>query len=121
MDNKETKVKDRTEDDLIKDFKFIQAICLSIYKEKTSDYGNSFDDSMNKLGLFYAVGRLHDKINRVINLCKKGEECTEVKDESIDDTLLDLANYAIMTLSYRYAKRGQLFTPNSVLFTPDKE
>lgn len=40
--------------------------------------------------------RLKDKLNRFDMLSRK--ESQEVKDESIEDTLLDLANYAIMTV-----------------------
>lgn len=37
---------------------------------------------------------LPDKFNRLENLILNGE--CEIKDESIKDTLMDLANYAIM-------------------------
>lgn len=43
--------------------------------------------------------RLEDKLQRVKNLVRNGSAA--VNDESIDDTLLDLANYAIMTLIER--------------------
>ena len=43
--------------------------------------------------------RLEDKLQRVKNLVRNGGAA--VNDESIDDTLLDLANYAIMTLIER--------------------
>jgi hypothetical protein len=40
--------------------------------------------------------RLSDKLNRFKTLTKTNSQ--EVKDESIRDTLVDLANYAIMTI-----------------------
>ena len=37
-----------------------------------------------------------DKLERLKTLYKGGDQ--QVKDESIDDTLLDIANYAVMEL-----------------------
>lgn len=71
--------------------------CCILYAKKNHDYGNSFDDSMNKIGNAYALGRLHDKINRLIALSKTK---SKVNDESIIDTLKDLACYSIMTINY---------------------
>lgn len=103
----------RNNDKLLNDFTAVEKDCLRLYAAKTHDYGNSFDEAMNKLGLSYAVGRLYDKINRLVNLCGK-EDSAQVKDESLDDTLMDLANYAIMTLSYRRnAKNTQNCKGNS--------
>jgi DNA-directed RNA polymerase delta subunit len=72
---------------------------FDIYKKKNKDYGNSFTDLYQKFGLTSSVIRLSDKLNRLENLCKT--ETIEVKDESINDTLMDLANYAILTLIER--------------------
>ncbi len=41
--------------------------------------------------------RLDDKLNRFKTLSRAGAE-QQVSDESIKDTLLDLANYAVMTV-----------------------
>ena len=43
-----------------------------------------------------AVTRIGDKYNRLVNLAKGSEQ--EIKDESIIDTLLDMANYCLMTV-----------------------
>lgn len=75
--------------------------CVELYARKNHDYGDSFHKAMNELGMSYAVGKLFDKTNRLIALCGK-EETSRVKDESYDDTLRDLACYAIMTLAYRH-------------------
>ncbi len=69
-----------------------------VYARKNSDYGNSFAETFDKLGLISAVTRISDKYNRLISLSTKPEEERKVKDESITDTLLDLANYCIMTV-----------------------
>ena len=44
-----------------------------------------------------SVVRVGDKMNRIKSLIKKE---AQVKDESIKDTLLDMANYAIMTVMW---------------------
>lgn len=67
------------------------------YKNKNHDYGNSFGETFDKLGIISAVTRISDKYNRLVSLCMLPEEERKVKDESISDTLLDMANYCIMT------------------------
>ena len=67
------------------------------YAAKNHDYGNSFEQSLDKFGLVASVVRLGDKMNRIESLTKKE---AQVKDESVKDTLLDLANYAIMTVMW---------------------
>lgn len=72
--------------------------CVELYSRKNHDYGNSFDKGMDNIGMAYGVGRIYDKMNRLITLIK---EEAQVKDESIDDTLRDLACYSMMMLAYR--------------------
>ena len=75
------------------------AICQKlnqVYKAKNHDYGDSFGDTYKRLGIISAVTRLSDKMNRLMSLAVSHE--AQVKDEKIEDTLLDMANYAIMTL-----------------------
>ena len=69
-----------------------------VYAQKNHDYGNSFGETFDKLGIISAVTRISDKYNRLVSLATKPEEERKVKDESITDTLLDMANYAIMTI-----------------------
>ena len=74
-------------------------ICDSLndlYKKKNQDYGDSFGKSYKEYGLTMSCIRLEDKLNRLKSLNKNGN--AQVKDESIQDTLMDLANYTIMTL-----------------------
>lgn len=78
-------------------FKSITERMLETYKKKNADYGSSFDKSMNEFGLMSAVVRMSDKMERLKSLVKKD---AKVKDESVEDTLLDLANYCIMTVMH---------------------
>lgn len=64
------------------------------YRKKNSDYGGSFTNLYRKFGLVSPVIKLYDKLTRLESLINKD---IEVVDESIEDTLLDMANYAIMT------------------------
>ncbi|MDD2267954.1 MAG: nucleotide modification associated domain-containing protein [Eubacteriales bacterium] len=66
-----------------------------IYKTKNNDYGDSFGETFRKLGIISAVTRITDKVNRIQSLCVRK---AMVSDESVTDTLLDLANYAIMSV-----------------------
>lgn len=77
------------------EFRDITNSMIQTYQAKNQDYGNSFEKSLDKFGLIASVIRLNDKMNRIESLSR-----TEAKvvDESIADTLLDLANYAIMTV-----------------------
>ena len=76
-------------------FENIAKELLDIYIKKNADYGDSFGETYKKLGIISAITRIADKTNRLQNLCVNERQ---VNDESIEDTLMDLANYAIMTL-----------------------
>ncbi len=65
------------------------------YIQKNKAYGNSFTDTFEKLGVISAVTRITDKYNRLVNLATNPN--VDIGDESIKDTLLDMANYCIMT------------------------
>jgi hypothetical protein len=72
-----------------------------IYEQKNHDYGDSFHETWKEEGFAMARIRLSDKLNRFKKLSRIAELDNEeqmVKDESMQDTLLDLANYAIMTV-----------------------
>ena len=66
-----------------------------IHERKNADYGNNFHKRFEKWGFLTALLRLSDKMERLENIYEKGE--IQVKDESVYDTLIDLANYAVMT------------------------
>ena len=74
-----------------------------LYANKNHDYGNSFDEGCDKLGVSYPLGRMLDKMNRLI-ACMGKEETMQV-NETIEDTLTDLACYSVMTISYLKRKK----------------
>ena len=66
------------------------------YDRKNTDYGDSFSRSVQRYGIIAALTRMSDKWNRLENLILSKD--AKVKDESITDTLIDLASYALMTI-----------------------
>lgn len=76
-------------------FKKLNEESLELYKAKNADYGDSFSKSYQEFGLTASVVRISDKVERLKALSKAE---ARVKDESIRDTLVDLANYAMMTV-----------------------
>ena len=78
-----------------------------IYIDKNKAYGDSFGKTFQDLGIMSAITRMYDKFNRIASLAKGAEN--NVKDEAIEDTLVDLANYAIMTLiELEYSKNKHI-------------
>ena len=67
-----------------------------LYAKKNHDYGDSFGKTFEELGIISAATRISDKFNRFIQLAKGIEPM--VNDEKIRDTLIDMANYCLMTV-----------------------
>jgi len=74
----------------------------NVFLRKNADYGSSVKKNYDKLekygpneGLKYVFGRISEKYDRLENLIY-GDHPNQVVDESIADTLLDMANYAIL-------------------------
>jgi Nucleotide modification associated domain 1 len=65
------------------------------YSKKNNDYGDSFSKLYAEFGMTSSIIRLSDKLERLKSLQKNTRM---VNNESVEDTLLDMANYAIMTL-----------------------
>lgn len=75
-------------------------ICSEIhttYIKKNNDYGDAFSKTYQDLGIISAITRISDKYNRLRSLVLSNKPIM-VNDESIIDTLLDMANYCIMTV-----------------------
>lgn len=67
-----------------------------LYEAKNADYGDAFSKTFDEYGMVAPLLRLEDKLSRLKSLHRKGVQ--QVKQESMRDTLIDLANYAIMTV-----------------------
>lgn len=67
----------------------------TLYVTKNHDYGDSVHDTYMKYGITSFLVRLEDKLNRARTISKKEQL---VKDEKLVDTLLDMANYAILAV-----------------------
>lgn len=78
-----------------------------LYIKKNRDYGSSVTDTYEKFGLTSFLVRLSDKLNRVTNLTLNNKD-NLVKDEKIQDTLMDLANYSILALIEMKMEEDQL-------------
>ena len=79
-------------------FEDITKSMSSIFRKKNHDYGNSFEQSLNEEGLAASRIRMGDKWNRFKQLSKGVQ--AQVNDESLRDTLIDMANYAIKTVMW---------------------
>ena len=77
-------------------FKDITEEMNALYERKNHDYGNSFSETFRKLGIISAATRMLDKMNRIVSLVTKDQQ--KVNDESLRDTLIDIADYAVMTI-----------------------
>lgn len=65
-----------------------------LYADKNADYGDSFHKTFDEFGMTSVLIRLSDKLNRL-----KALQSTDSRvDESIRDTLMDLAGYCLLTI-----------------------
>ena len=69
-----------------------------ILQAKNDAYGDSFTKSVDEDGLLVLKIRLGDKFNRISELIKRDE--LKENDESLEDTLLDMAGYSILGLKW---------------------
>ena len=75
-----------------------------LFEIKNKNYGNSFSKQFDEYGLTSVCIRLEDKLNRLKSLNKQISESKNgivdinVDDESIKDTLIDLANYSVLAI-----------------------
>ena len=77
-------------------FEMVIAEMLNTYEKKNADYGNSFAETIQEFGFIPAVARINDKLKRVKNMVK-GKDMN-IKDESMRDNLMDIANYCVLTI-----------------------
>lgn len=76
-------------------------ICQKVAKTlnlKNKMYGNSFEKTYEEYGKAIFCVRLEDKLNRLKQMVLNGLNADNT-DEKIEDTLLDIAGYAVLALS----------------------
>jgi len=74
-----------------------------LYERKNHDYGDAFAEDYSTYGLIMPVIRLDDKLRRLKHFVQNNN--IRVPEETIEDTLMDLANYSIMTLIELHNRR----------------
>lgn len=97
---------------------FHRATCeqmMEICRRKNADYSGASEDPFANFRASEQLGvssvetgflvRMLDKFKRINSFVEKGELL--VKDESVNDTLLDLANYSILLAGYIESKRRE--------------
>jgi len=102
--------KNFTKQDLLKEFKKTVSDMLKIVEMKNADYSWKWTfDNFKTVEILWITStakwilvRMIDKITRISNLLEKENK---VKDETIEDTLIDLANYSILLKIYLMSKR----------------
>lgn len=95
--------------------KYHRASCENLHKitkAKGMDYSGAGDSPFDNFTVVERAGiastevgfltRMMDKIVRVDTVIKTGQ--AHVKEESLEDTLMDLANYAILLSAYLRSK-----------------
>lgn len=89
----------------VNEFTSISTELISLYIAKNLDYGDIFGKSFQEWGVLVACICLTDKLNRLFSLTKI--KTPTVEDEIIEDTLMGMALYSIMTLvELRRLKEG---------------
>lgn len=102
--------------ELVKYFEDVTANMVKIMKAKNEDYaGTVSDDAFANFTRVEVLGiasteqgfltRMTDKVCRVISFVQRG--VLSVKDETVEDTLIDLANYALLMAAYIKSRRAK--------------
>lgn len=96
--------------------KFHQEFTSKMYeicKKKNQDYSGSGEYAFHNFKRIELIGvastevgfltRMFDKFSRIVSFLENGE--LAVKDESVEDTLIDLANYSALMAGYLKSKK----------------
>jgi hypothetical protein len=70
---------------------------VETFARKRADYGPTTTETFEKFGPVSMLIRMHDKLGRLDNLIGNGGVST-ANYESVEDTLVDLANYCLIAL-----------------------
>ena len=97
---------------------------MDLMMKKNADYAGKEDPFRNfraieTMGLSVKQGilvRMSDKFSRIGTLLSDQSSEAQVKDESIEDTLLDLINYANILLTFRQVKKQDKMYNSSLMY-----
>lgn len=91
-----------TRDDYLKDFEEITKAMLELTRKKNHDYGGESDPFKNfqEFGELGILVRMSDKFARIKTALTEKREYA-IRDETIEDTIHDLAVYSIILLIWR--------------------
>jgi hypothetical protein len=107
-------------------FEFHRQMCermQAITKAKNEDYTGATDDPFANFSRVESLGvcsteqgfltRMTDKLCRLASFAKRGE--LSVKDESVTDTCLDLANYCVLLAGYLESKKRCAYWEDEII------
>lgn len=107
-------------DELLEFHEEFTAKMYDICRRKNQDYAGGAGDPFANFRRVEALGvcatelgflvRMTDKMSRLATLLQPGAEA-QVKDESVEDTLIDLANYSLLLAAFRRAKPKPVSAP----------
>jgi len=80
----------------VKMFSDLTKEMANTFAKKRADYGQTTTETYDKFGPVSMLTRMHDKMGRLDNLL--GKSADNLVGEKVEDTLLDLANYALITI-----------------------
>lgn len=104
-----------TREELLKQHQAFTARMYEICKAKNSDYAGAGDPFANfrraeAMGVCSTeqgfMVRMIDKLSRISTLVQPGATA-QVKDESVEDTLMDLANYSFLLWAMLRDRKGR--------------
>jgi hypothetical protein len=100
-------------------FRLLQQKMFEVQAVKGRDYGEEQDGLRNlrRRGVRGVLGRMEDKMIRLDNLIQPGRE-VKVQDESIEDTLIDLANYSLLLIILMWDEKNKLPELVNTICTP---
>lgn len=82
----------------LQSFKVVQRKAITLHEKKNTDYGGTFDELCDKHGLVVAIIEMEKKVKRIVTLIKNNS--IQVEDEKLEDSIMDLMCYAVMTDAY---------------------
>ena len=93
---KEMEDSDKTKGTEFDTFESVLDEMKELHAKKDKDYNESFHNLFKEYGMSYALGHIEEKLNRVKAIIANGGNA--VKNEHIEDSLIDGACYNILTL-----------------------